>query len=471
MDPYDSRVLNALISAGRARRSSATVVSDRARSLAQALEAYGTSNWPDFSSPAAPPAASIDASLPSMGALADPATLPALGAPESGNQGLTNARDGEPPLYLSSLPTASPPAPPQPQDLERPLWPGPIGPDEPSPDHQAFSSFSPVEATQSATGGLRPDAPAEDGATTSLLVPIAWTGGPSAPTPANQSVQRSQAHKLNQQLAVAQAAREADPLQQGFDAANRSVHDLRIPRVWDYVTPTDDPALLSFQIDQLEANNPGARGLRGGRWGDVLNPVGNAASLVPELGAIGKAEKVVADSLEVLKGLKPGFLTDGFRAAWGLPPAQAVLRGVRRFDPDIPGHVLSARAEEGLANTVQQMADEQVVRWGDPIGSHGADIGSVNTRTGDVSLWDSKYRTANVRVQESRTFAKIRSETGDLVDSDARKFAIKQIIDTLEADNSLPPAIRQKALDNLRHGRIKTRTVGAGNARNSVMGD
>lgn len=146
----------------------------------------------------------------------------------------------------------------------------------------------------------------------------------------------------------------------------------------------------------------------------------------------------------------------------GLPLAEADIRGVPRFNPDIAAHANGAAAEEQLAQTVQGLPNQQVVRWGDPIGSHGADVISVDTQTGDVTLWDSKYRSADVTIQESPTFA---------AGSNARANAIQQAIDTIDQNTSLSPSIRQQALDNLLNGQVKTRTVGFGNAKNSVFGN
>ncbi len=64
-----------------------------------------------------------------------------------------------------------------------------------------------------------------------------------------------------------------------------------------------------------------------------------------------------------------------------LPPPQAQ----KRFS--WPGHASAAAAEEELANTVHNLPDEAVVRWGDPIGTRGADVISVNLKTGRVTLW------------------------------------------------------------------------------------
>ncbi|NEN76474.1 hypothetical protein F9B74_09150 [Pelistega sp. NLN82] len=48
--------------------------------------------------------------------------------------------------------------------------------------------------------------------------------------------------------------------------------------------------------------------------------------------------------------------------------------------------------------------DTQVIKWGDSVGKHGSDIISVNTKTGEVELWDSKYRSHPTVGEISPTF-------------------------------------------------------------------
>jgi filamentous hemagglutinin len=136
-----------------------------------------------------------------------------------------------------------------------------------------------------------------------------------------------------------------------------------------------------------------------------------------------------------------------------LPPPQSGTRY------SWPGHKNAALAEEELARTVQSLPDEAVVRWGDPIGTHGSDAISVNMKNGNVTLWDSKFRSGNVAVQPSQTFK----------DPARLQNAIREAEETIRTNTSLPAEIRQKALDNLASGRVTTRTVGAGNARNSTL--
>jgi filamentous hemagglutinin len=145
-----------------------------------------------------------------------------------------------------------------------------------------------------------------------------------------------------------------------------------------------------------------------------------------------------------------------------LPPASADARGVRRYHPDVSSHAKAAAAEAELASKVHGMPDQQVVVWGGPIGSHGADVISVDTRTGAVTLWDAKYRSENVKVGASKTFK---------ADTQARENAIAQAEKAIENDKTLSPEIREKALRNLDEGKLTTITTGFGNAKNSVIGN
>ncbi len=104
----------------------------------------------------------------------------------------------------------------------------------------------------------------------------------------------------------------------------------------------------------------------------------------------------------------------------------------------------------------------QVVWWGDPIGAHGADVISVNTKTGEVTLWDAKYRTDSVTIQHSATFK---------VGSSARANAIRQAETAIHESKSLTPEIQKRAEANLLARRLSTHTVDFGQAKNSVIGN
>jgi filamentous hemagglutinin len=108
------------------------------------------------------------------------------------------------------------------------------------------------------------------------------------------------------------------------------------------------------------------------------------------------------------------------------------------------------------------MPDQQVVVWGGPIGSHGADVISVDTRTGAVTLWDAKYRSGNVMIGASTTFK---------ANTPARANAIRGAIAAIENDKTLSPEIRKKAEENLLADRIRTIITGFGDAKNSVIGN
>ena len=124
-----------------------------------------------------------------------------------------------------------------------------------------------------------------------------------------------------------------------------------------------------------------------------------------------------------------------------------------------PRHRSAAEAEEALARTIHALPDEVVVRWGDPIGSHGADVISVNMKTGKVTLWDNKLRSRPGAIQPSPTFQKPSSFEN----------AIREASETIKADTTLPADIRAAALKNLEQQQVTTRTVGDGSARNSTL--
>lgn len=110
------------------------------------------------------------------------------------------------------------------------------------------------------------------------------------------------------------------------------------------------------------------------------------------------------------------------------------------------GHANASSAEEQLARNIHDLPDEAVIRWGDPIGSHGSDVISVNLRTGEATLWDSKYRGTARTVQQSQTFS----------DPARLQNAVNEAVETLRIDTSLPENIRQHALRNLQRGSFHT---------------
>ena len=105
------------------------------------------------------------------------------------------------------------------------------------------------------------------------------------------------------------------------------------------------------------------------------------------------------------------------------------------------------------------MPDEVVVSWGNKIGTHGADVISVNMKTGEVTLWDAKYRGSPRTIQPSETFQKGAS----------RDNAIKQATDAIQENETLPPDVKGAALKKLLNREVRTRTTGEGQARNSLL--
>ena len=119
------------------------------------------------------------------------------------------------------------------------------------------------------------------------------------------------------------------------------------------------------------------------------------------------------------------------------------------------GHQTAAIVERELAVTVHSMPNEIVVSWGDKIGAHGADVVSVNVHTGEVTLWDAKFRTRVVTLPQSATFTP---------GSTRLQNAIDKAIEELAENTTLTAEIRKKALDNLGKKAVNTRTIGYGNA-------
>lgn len=112
-----------------------------------------------------------------------------------------------------------------------------------------------------------------------------------------------------------------------------------------------------------------------------------------------------------------------------------------------------------LANTVASLPDQVVVKYGDAIGRNGADVISVDARTGAVTLWDNKFRSTPAGVKGPPNFAE---------GSPALESARQEAIIAIER-SSLPAATKAKALDQLLDRTFTTHTVGSGSARNSTI--
>lgn len=114
--------------------------------------------------------------------------------------------------------------------------------------------------------------------------------------------------------------------------------------------------------------------------------------------------------------------------------------------------------ELNLANDIANLPNQAVVRYGDAIGTHGADVVSVNLATGRVTLWDNKYRSSAQNVPSSPTFTP-GSNALDGAVSDAQ---------TAIRNSNLPDSVKQQAIQSLRDGNFNANTVGSGAAKNST---
>ncbi|NKA93517.1 hemagglutinin [Ralstonia solanacearum] len=114
--------------------------------------------------------------------------------------------------------------------------------------------------------------------------------------------------------------------------------------------------------------------------------------------------------------------------------------------------------ELNLANTIVQLPNQVVVRYGDAVGTHGADVVSVNSSTGEVTLWDNKFRSGATKLDASPTFTS---------NSNALNNALRDATSSIENSN-LPDSVKQLALSNVERGNVTTNTVGAGAAKNST---
>lgn len=100
------------------------------------------------------------------------------------------------------------------------------------------------------------------------------------------------------------------------------------------------------------------------------------------------------------------------------------------------------------------------MRWGDKIGTNGADVISVHPTTGEVTLWDTKYLSADRSIKMSGTF-----------DFAARSGQVDELMRQAEIAvraARLPPAVEAKAIADLQAKNFFANTVGAGNAKNSI---
>jgi filamentous hemagglutinin len=111
-----------------------------------------------------------------------------------------------------------------------------------------------------------------------------------------------------------------------------------------------------------------------------------------------------------------------------------------------------------LANVVANLPNQVVIKYGDKVGEHGADVVSVNVNTGEVILWDNKFRSSSSNIPSSPTFKE---------DSSALNKAVEGAKADIKSSN-LSPEIKEKAIQNLDRRNFTANTVGSGSAKNST---
>ncbi|KTT59331.1 hypothetical protein SB8_05545 [Pseudomonas oryzihabitans] len=117
------------------------------------------------------------------------------------------------------------------------------------------------------------------------------------------------------------------------------------------------------------------------------------------------------------------------------PISSSKTRYVPYYSNIINSYTNGYVSELKLANEIAGLPDQQVLKYGDAIGRHGADVISVDVKTGEVTLWDSKYRSGDVKLGESPTFTKDVS----------RNFAIAEAERAI-SESKLSDGIKNKSL-------------------------
>jgi filamentous hemagglutinin len=206
---------------------------------------------------------------------------------------------------------------------------------------------------------------------------------------------------------------------------------------------------------------------------NLLDGLQNAPIDLPLIGALKGAAKwfgIGSDAVETTAQAAAttttstgGRVFNGIELNPNLPPpiagwdySPSMLKGPS--ENQIWSHWTGYQGEINLANTVAGLPNETVVRWGDAIGTNGNDIISVNQATGQVTLWDNKFRNDVRGLKDpSATF-----DPGSANLSNALEQAERAI-----DQSALPSTVKVQALTNLRSGNFVTNTVGSGGLKNS----
>jgi len=176
-----------------------------------------------------------------------------------------------------------------------------------------------------------------------------------------------------------------------------------------------------------------------------------AATIAARAGKAGQLESAapkVFNGVELNPALPP--------PAAGYDYTPAFVKGATT-DNQAYAHLTGYQGEVKLANEVAGQG-QTVVKWGDKIGTNGSDVISVNPSTGEVVLWDNKYRSATRSIGDSPTFA----------NEGTRDAALTEATAAIRASN-LPQSVKDAAMNNLDQLNFTTNTVGLGGAKNSVQ--
>ncbi|TXK33696.1 hypothetical protein FVQ98_02170 [Ottowia sp. GY511] len=125
-------------------------------------------------------------------------------------------------------------------------------------------------------------------------------------------------------------------------------------------------------------------------------------------------------------------------------------------------HRVGYAEELRLANELAGLPETAVVMYGNRVTLNGADVISLNTRTGEVTLWDNKFRSALTSIKPSNTFKP--SLEGY---SDSLRGASEQAQEHIRNSTTVSESVRLNALEALENGNFSTNTVGSGGSRNS----
>jgi hypothetical protein len=142
------------------------------------------------------------------------------------------------------------------------------------------------------------------------------------------------------------------------------------------------------------------------------------------------------------------------RLAQGVDYAPREVPGLRndgseKSAAEKAAHINGYRSELRLGNEIIKHQSDYVVQFANAAGINGADAISVHKETGEVMLWDSKYRSTSKTRDNSPTFE----------DGGTREKAVKRAIAYVQAATNLPPHIKELALAKLNDDTYTTTTA------------